>query len=167
MTTFSSRNVSEALVPVGIADIWTAVSDPEVLAELTPLVRRIDADGDTWIWHLSGISALGVSVRPTFTEHMTFDHERAIRFRHVPPDGRSERAGARGTYELEAVASDATQLAIDITLCVELPLPMVSRRAVTRVMSVTMKRTGDRFAENLYRHLGLDPDGARATVRSA
>ncbi len=164
LTTFSSRNVSEAVVPAAVSDIWAVVSDPGALADLTPLVQRIDADGDTWVWHLSGISALGVTVAPSFTEHMTFETERAIRFQHRPPDGHSERAGAHGTYELEEVADDVTRLAIDLTLCVELPLPKLTRRAVTKVMATTMQRTGDRFASNLYRRLGLDPGQLAATA---
>ncbi len=80
--------------------------------------------------------------------------------------GALERAGAHGTYELTPRADDTTHLVIDITLCVELPLPKLSRRAVTKVMSATMQRTGDRFAHNLYRRLGLDPDIATITVPS-
>jgi carbon monoxide dehydrogenase subunit G len=159
LTTFSSRNVSEAVVPVGRAEIWSIVSDPRSLSELTPLVRRIDDHGDVWVWHLAGISALGVSVEPTFTELMVFDELRSIRFDHRPPDGRSERAGAHGTYELDDV-DVGTHLFIDLTLCVELPLPKLSRRAVESVMASTMQRTGDRFARNLFRRLGLDPAAA-------
>ena len=33
----------------------------------------------------------------------------------------------------------------------------LSRRAVERVMATTMQRTGDRFATNLYHHLGIEP----------
>jgi hypothetical protein len=40
---------------------------------------------------------------------------------------------------------------------VDLPLPKLSRRAVERVMAESMQRAGDRFAENLYRHLDIDP----------
>ena len=147
-------------MPVGVAEIWSLVSDPGSLTELTPLVRRIDADGDVWVWHLAGISALGVSVEPTFTELMTFEELRSIRFEHRPPDGRSERSGAHGTYELDGVDDERTRLFVDLTLCVELPLPRISRRAVEAVMASTMQRTGDRFARNLYRRLGLDPAGA-------
>ncbi len=157
MTTFSTRNQSVADVPVDGGAIWAVLTDPDLLASLTPLVASIDADGDTWIWHLRGISALGVSVAPTFTEHMTFREPSSIRYEHRPPDGRSERAGANGVYELEELSTQRTRLTIDITLCVELPLPRLSRRAVERVMATTMQRTGDRFATNLYHHLGIEP----------
>ena len=40
-------------------------------------------------------------------------------------------------------------------MSVELPLPRLSAPAVERVMRVTMARTGDRFSDNLLRHLGL------------
>lgn len=123
---------------------------------LTAKGRWSDAEGDVWIWHLLGVGALGVSVAPTFTERMTFREPSSIHYEHHLPDGRTERAGANGVYELEERADGCTRLSIDITLCVELPLPRLSRRAVERVMATTMRRTGDRFAVNLYRHLGND-----------
>ena len=157
MATFSSRNVSDAVVPVAPPVIWPVLADATELTALTPLVRAIDADGDTWVWHLRGIAALGVSVEPSFTEHMAFDEARSITFEHRPPPGDVERAGAQGRYELHDLGDGRTRLFIDITLCVELPLPRLSRRAVEKVMAATMQRTGDRFAVNLYRRLGLDP----------
>jgi len=157
MSTFSSRNVSSADVPASGADIWRVLTDAPLLARLTPLVKRIDADGSTWVWHLAGISALGVTVAPTFTEQMTFTEPSEIVFAHRPPDGRSERAGANGVYRLTELDAGRTRLGIDITLCVELPLPRLSRRVVEGVMAASMQRTGDRFAINLYDHLGIDP----------
>ena len=94
---------------------------------------------------------------------MDFVEARSITFEHRPPDGRSERAGAHGRYELHDLGEERTRLSIDITLCVELPLPRLSRRAVEKVMAATMQRTGDRFAVNLYRRLGVDPSMAVAT----
>ena len=164
MATFSARNVSEAVVPAAAGDIWRVLEDAGELAALTPLVRRIDVVGDTWVWHLRGISALGVSVAPSFTEQMAFDEERRITFEHRPPDGRHERAGAHGVYELSELSTGRTRLFIDITLCVELPLPRLSRRAVERVMATTMQRTGDRFGLNLYRRLDIDPATATTTT---
>lgn len=160
MTTFSSRNRSTAVVPATRQQIWAIVSDPVALAELTPLVRSIEAHGDRWRWHLSGVSALGVSVAPGFTERMLFTEGARIEFHHDPPEGVHERAGAEGTYDLADAEEGRTRLAIDITVEVELPLPRVSKRAVERVMASTMTRTGDRFARNLYARLGLDPSWA-------
>ncbi|MCU1502301.1 MAG: Polyketide cyclase / dehydrase and lipid transport, partial [Ilumatobacteraceae bacterium] len=162
LAAFSSRNESVAVVTVGRQRIWSVLRDADALASLTPLVRSIDVDGDVWTWHLRGISALGASVAPTFTERMTFDEPREIGFAHRPPDGRSERAGANGTYVLDAVGDESTRLSIDITLCVELPLPRLSRRAVEKAMAAMMQRTGDRFAVNLYQRLGIDAAGVDA-----
>lgn len=163
MSTFSSRNQSTAIVPAKRQDIWALLSDADSLASLTPLVKGITAEGDEWCWNLAGISALGVTVAPTFTERMTFVEGEQIEFRHDPP-GRNERAGANGTYELSDAPAGATQLYIDITICVELPLPRLSRRAVEGVMATTMAKTGDRFARNLYEKLGLDPADASKSV---
>lgn len=157
MTTFSSRNRSTAEVPASRDAIWSVLSDPDALARLTPLVRGITADDDLWCWQLNGISALGVSVAPAFTERMTFTDGTCIAFRPDPPFGERQRAGATGTYELSDGDEGTTHLAIDITIDVDLPLPKLSAKAVERVMASTMARTGDRFARNLYGELGLDP----------
>ena len=138
--------------------IWDALTDPALLAELTPLVKRIEAKGDRWSWTLAGISGLGIEVAPTFTERMTFVPISRIDYVHEPPPGKSERAGVDGTYLITKVDDHSTKLAIDLTLCAELPLPSFSRSLVEGIMARSMGRTGDAFARNLYRHLGLDPD---------
>jgi carbon monoxide dehydrogenase subunit G len=168
---FEARNVSTGHVPVPRRRVWEILRSPDDLAEMTPLLDGISVDGDTWCWKLSGISALGVEVSPSFTERMTFHPESEIQFRHDPPAGARERAGARGVYTLEDtvddMGGDATQLCIDITLHVDLPLPRASRRAVERVMSSTMVRTGDVFARRLYEKLRVDPAHAHhETVRA-
>ena len=157
VATFSSRNISVAVVPAARHRIWEVLADAATLASLTPLVTAIDAHGDVWTWHLRGISALGVSVTPTFTERMTFVDLSEIRFSHEPPDAKNERAGANGIYTLEAVDDGHTKLSVDITLCVELPLPRLARSAVQSTMGAMMQRTGDRFATNLYSRLSIDP----------
>lgn len=151
-------------MPVAPEQIWDALTDPELLAELTPLVDRIEARGDEWAWTLAGISGLGIEVAPTFTERMTFVPISRIDYVHEPPPGRSERAGVDGTYLITRVGDDRSKLAIDLTLCVELPLPGFSRGVVEGVMARSMARTGDAFARNLYRHLDLDPDAVSIKV---
>jgi len=155
VTRFSSRNLSVATVPASVDALWSVVTDTAVLAELTPLVAHIDADGDRWAWTLAGVSALGVTVAPTFSERMTFEPKQRILFEHDPPAGVHERAGADGFYELVEVDSSTTRLTIDITAWVELPLPSLARGAVEGVMATTMRRAGDAFARRLYRHLGI------------
>ena len=157
MVTFSSRNTSVAVVPAGRERIWAVLRDADSLAALTPLVQSIDVSEDVWVWHLRGISAVGVSVTPSFTELMSFDAPNQIRFAHQPPNGRNERAGAGGTYGLERIDDGHTRLSIDITLCVELPLPSLSRRVVEATIASMMQRMGDRFATNLYERLSIDP----------
>jgi carbon monoxide dehydrogenase subunit G len=157
MARFESRNVSEAAVAAPREDIWAIVTSPDALAELTPLIDRITADGDRWCWQLKRISALGVNVEPSFTEHMTFEDGRRMTFEHRPPPGKSEVAGASGVYTLADRPDGGTDLSVDITIHVELPWPSISRRAVQRVMAGLMARTGDKFAENLYARLGITP----------
>jgi len=154
MNRFSATTDTEAVVAAGREAIWAVLTDPEVLPRLTPLLHRIDTDGDLWRWELSSIRVLATSVAPSFTEQMKLDPPRRIDFTHAPPPGRRERAGAEGWYLLEEVTG-GTRLRISLTLSVDLPLARAARPAVERVMSSVMARTGERFSANLLRHLGL------------
>jgi carbon monoxide dehydrogenase subunit G len=154
MNSFSATTDSEATVPADRDAIWGALTDPEVLPRLTPLLRHIEADGDLWRWEMSRIPVLGVSISPSFTERMTFDAPRRIDYTHAPPAGRHERTAAEGWYVLDEVPG-GTHLHISLTLTVELPLARVAGPAVRRVMETVMARTGDRFASNLMRHLSV------------
>lgn len=161
MTRFGTRVESDDLVGAPREDIFGVLQDPSLLAQLTPLVSDISVvDNDHWRWQLIGISALGTRFHPCFTVEMRFREFDRIDFTHDPLDG-EEPAGAEGVYELEAVAPDdafpdgATRVAIVLDVHVDLPLPSMSRRAVESVMKRTMNRTGDRFAGNLRRHLGI------------
>jgi hypothetical protein len=133
------------------------LTDPDALTEMTPMLAGITVDGDRWCWRLGGIHALGIDFAPSFTERMVFHAPSRIEFHHEPPPGARERAGADGVYELAERGPDCTHLSIDLTIHVDLPLPALSRRAVERVMTSTMARTGDVFAERLAHRLGIDP----------
>lgn len=163
MSSFSATTENEAVVPADRMAIWAALTDPTVLRELTPLLDKIDSNGDVWKWHMKRISALGVGITPIFTELMTFDEGKRIEYTHQPPAGVTERTGAEGVYELSDV-DGGTLLKISLTLTVELPLPKRVGPAVRRVMKATMERTGDKFAANLDRHLGID-DSQSAAVQ--
>jgi carbon monoxide dehydrogenase subunit G len=157
VTWFSARNISVSTVPVSSDQIWQLITDPDMLAALTPLVRSIRASGSNWTWTLNGIEGLGLKVEPVFTERMEFTEGRQIVFAHDPPNGVNERAGVEGTYDLTPEGDRATGLKVDLVLRVDLPLPGLSRPAVERVMHSSMQVTGRRFASNLYEKLGLDP----------
>lgn len=152
MTRFSATNLSQAVVAVPRADIWAVLTDPELLPRLTPLLRRIETDGDRWRWHLAGLSVLGVGISPVFTERMTFTDQKRIEYTHAPPRGVTERTGAEGWYELTDV-EHGTRLEISLTLHVDLPITGLARPAVTAIMEQTMQQMGDRFSANLLRHL--------------
>ena len=154
MNRFSATNESEAVVAADRADIWAVLTSPIMLPKLTPLLTKIDADGDLWRWHLIRLNVLGVGVGSEFTERMKFEDGKRIDYFHEPPAGSNERTGAEGWYVLSD-HKDGTHLAISLTLNVELPLPRASKGVVQRVMAQTMQRTGDRFSVNLYKHLGI------------
>lgn len=153
MTRFEATNRSNDTLPVPPEPIWDVLTDPALLARMTPLIDRIvEVDEHHWRWHLTTIGGVGVAVAPCFTVRMDFDENQRIDFTHAPR-GR-ERAGADGVYTLTAVEG-GTHLAVDMTVHVDLPLPAASGPAVTRVMHATMARMGERFAHNLCRHLGV------------
>ncbi len=165
MPRFESTSASQADVPAPRSRIWAVVASPDRLAQLTPLIQRITAAGDLWCWQLKSVSAMGMQVAPSFTEHMAFEDERRITFEHRPPAGRSERAGAKGVYTLADMPDGGTHLSVEITVHVELPLPAISRRAVERAMGSMMARTGEKFAENLFAYVGIA--GGPAAARTA
>jgi hypothetical protein len=153
VTRFEARNTSSDTLPVPPGPIWEVLTSPSLLAEMTPLIERIvEVDADHWRWHLTHIAGVGVAVSPCFTVRMDFDRTRRIDFTHAPVG--KERAGADGIYTLEPVEG-GTHLSVDMTVHVDLPLPALSRPAVTRVMHATMHRMGERFAHNLCAHLGV------------
>jgi carbon monoxide dehydrogenase subunit G len=167
VTWFSARNISLSRVPVCPEAIWSLVTDPESLASLTPLVRSIESSGEHWLWTLNGIEGLGLKVEAAFTERMEFIDQRQIIFAHEPRDGAHERAAVEGIYDLVPNGAAITELKVDLTLSVDLPLPRLSRIAVERIMHTTMRATGQRFASNLYVRLGLDPDDVAITELAA
>lgn len=154
MTVFRHTTDDDAFIAAPRHEIWRALTDPDLLPRLTPLLRSIRADGDTWRWEMVRIAALGVAIEPFFTEAMSFTPERRIEFHHAPPAGTRERTGAEGWYRL-ADADGGTRLSIMLTYSVDLPLPRASGLAVRGVMRTMMDRTGDRFAKNLAQHLGV------------
>ena len=154
MSRFSATTESVAVVAAERSVLWSVLIDPDLLPKLTPLLRRIETDGDLWRWHMVGLSVLGIGISPVFTERMTFDSEMRIDYTHEQPEGANERTGAEGSYVLADV-EDGTHLAISLTLNVELPLPGLAGPAVRTVMQETMQRTGERFSANLLQHLGL------------
>ncbi|WP_395658151.1 CoxG family protein [Nocardioides sp.] len=155
MTRFSADTRAEAVVAAPRAEIWAALTDPSLVAELTPFVRRITEDGDHWRWEMSGLKVLGVGVAPAFTERMSYDEPSRIDFRHDPPAGATERSSVEGWYALEEVEA-GTRLTTSLEITLDLPLPRASRRAVRRTMSSVIDQMGDRFARNLLDHLGAE-----------
>lgn len=153
MAVFTATVTSQADISAKRQDVWAALTDPVLLPKLTPLLRSIDADGDTWTWHMARIGGLGTSIVASFTEAMTFDEGTRIAYTHAPPKGVKERSGAEGVYRLADI-DGGTHLDIELTLSVELPLPKASTTAVQKIMKRTMDHTGDKFSANLLAHLG-------------
>lgn len=152
MPWFETSTESEAVVPAPPEEIWAVLTDPDLVARLTPLVEHIEADGDTWRWQLARLPVLGVSLTPAFTEHMRFEEGRRIDYTHTPAEGHREHAGVDGWYLLER-ADEGTSLAIGLTVKADLPLPRISGPAVRTAMRGVMASMGAGFSRNLLRHL--------------
>lgn len=153
MATFSIRDSNRDALSAPRDEVWPVMEDPDLIAQLMPLVDRIEVRGEHWRWCLANVGALGVSVSPCFTVAMTIVEPERIEFRHDPPPGARERAGASGAYGLVPF-DGGTVLDIDLEMSVELPLPRLSRGAVQQVMATTTRIAGDRFFANLCAHLG-------------
>lgn len=152
MTRFSARNVSDAVLRATPEEVWAILTDPELLVRFTPNLKRIDADGDVWTWHLTRIPVLSSAIEPSFTELMEFDRPQRITFKH-DETRTEEKAGVVGEYFLEPVTG-GTHVSIDLEIWVELPFPRVARPAVERVMSGVVAGMGFRFGQNVRRYLG-------------
>ncbi len=153
MTRFSASTEATAVVKATRQEIWDLLVDPDAIAEMTPFVKRITADGDHWRWEMSGLEVLGKNVSPAFTEKMTFTDLERIEFRHDPPEGTTERSAVEGWYDLSD-ADEGTRLATSLEITLDLPLPKVSSKAVTATMSGVIEKMGDRFSKNLLDRLG-------------
>ena len=149
---FSASTTSEAVVDAERARLWDVLTDPAALAELTPMLSSVEADGDLWRWQMVKVPVLGASLTPAFTERMVMvEHER-IDFTHAPPAGADERAGVDGWYTLTDT-DRGTHLATSLTVRVQLPLARVAAPAVTTAMRTVLATMGHGFARNLVRRL--------------
>jgi carbon monoxide dehydrogenase subunit G len=155
MTRFTASTAAEAVVAAPRQQIWDVLVDPDKIAELTPFLKRVTAEGEHWRWEMSGLDVLGVKVAPAFTERMVFDDLERIEFHHDPPAGEKERSGVEGWYDLSD-AEGGTHLATSLEITLDLPLPGLSRSAVVAAMKGVMGTMGDRFSANLLRELGVE-----------
>ena len=155
MTRFSAHTRAGAVVAAPREQIWTALTDPALVAELTPFVRTIEASGEHWRWQMGGLKVLGVGVAPAFTERMTFDEPSRIEFRHDPPDGTTERSAVEGWYELTEV-DEGTRLGTSLEITLDLPLPRAASSAVQATMCRVIDQMGERFSRNLLAHLDAE-----------
>lgn len=154
MAIFRATTTATALVAASPEAIWQVLTSPELVAELTPLLDRIDAEGDRWHWQMSGLDVLGLKVAPAFTEQMTFTPYHRIEFQHAPPPGVVERSGVEGWYGL-VEAPGGTQLSTSLEISLDLPLPRLAGPGVRAAMTGVVTTMGDRFSRNLLGHLGL------------
>jgi carbon monoxide dehydrogenase subunit G len=153
MATFRARDRSSAVLRSPRSAVWAALTDPELIARITPFVTSIEVAGDRWTWRMGTIPVLGMSVAPTFTEVMDLHPEERIVFTH-DPDRPDEMTSVMGTYDLVDHPGGGTDVSIDLQIACNLPLPGLARPAVERVMAGVVKHMGTAFSRNLLKHLG-------------
>lgn len=152
VTRFRARNKSEATIKAAPERAWEVLADPELLVRFTPNLRRIDADGNNWTWHLTRLPVLSSAIEPSFTVLMEFEEPRRIVF-HGDESRTHENAGVEGEYHLKPVGG-STHLSVDLSIWVDLPLPGLTRPAVERLMTTVVAAMGMRFGQNMRRYLG-------------
>jgi len=154
MASFTTGTVSEATVTAHPEEVWSALSEPTLIAQLTPFLKKVSPHGDEhWVWELTRIPVLGKSFSFTFTERMSFDEPHRIEFVHDPSAGTDhELAGVEGWYALTRHPK-GTHLQTSMDITVELPFPALTRPAVTAAMKGVVALMGQRFSSNLLHHL--------------
>ena len=153
MATFTTSNRSVATVTAEVHEVWEVLTDPALLAKLTPFLHSVTEHGEHWVWQLTKVPVLGKSFSFTFRELMDFDEPHRIDFTHDPAPGAQETAGVVGFYAL-APHAKGTHLETSMTITVELPFPGLVRPAVTAAMRGVIAIMGQRFAHNLLHQLG-------------
>ena len=152
MGVFSATTTARAVVPHERSRIWDVLVDPALVAQMTPFVKRIAANGEHWHWSMAGLEVMGVGFAPSFTERMVLKDKERLEFHHEPPGDEKERAGVNGWYDLSD-ADGGTRLETSLEICVSLPLPRAAGPAVRSTMKGVMATMGDRFSKNLLDHL--------------
>jgi carbon monoxide dehydrogenase subunit G len=152
MATFSTSNRSGATVTAGVAEVWEALTDPTLIARLTPFLHSVRPEGEHWVWQLSKVPVLGKSFSFTFRERMDFQPTTRIDFTHDPRPGADESAGVVGWYAL-AEHPRGTRLETSMEITVDLPFPGLLRPAVETAMKGVIAVMGQRFSHNLLQHL--------------
>ena len=73
MATFTTSNRSVADVTADVNDVWEVLTDPDLLARLTPFLHSVTEHGEHWVWQLTKVPVLGKNFSFTFRELMVFD----------------------------------------------------------------------------------------------
>lgn len=153
VATFTAKTQSSAVLTSSRDAVWAALTDPALIARLTPYVSSIEVEGDRWIWSLTKIPVVGLSVAPRFTEVMDFQPQTRIDYHH--DESRSdEMAGVEGIYVLGDHEGGGTDVEIELAVSCTLPLPGAMRSVVQAAMSRVIDHMGVVFSRNLLRHLG-------------
>ena len=153
MATFSTSNRSAATVTADVDAVWDVLTDPALVARLTPFLQTVRPEGEHWVWQMTKVPVLGKSFSFTFRERMDFDPRTRIDFTHDPAPGSKETAGVTGWYALKEHPR-GTRLETSMEITVDLPFPGLVRPAVETAMKGVIAVMGQRFSHNLLQHLG-------------
>ena len=122
MATFTTANRSTATITADVDAVWDVLTDPDLIARLTPFLKSVEEEGTHWVWQMTKVPVLGKSFSFTFRERMDFDEPHRIDFTHDPAPGADEAAGVTGWYAL-APRPAGTHLETSMQITVEPALP--------------------------------------------
>jgi hypothetical protein len=150
-------------LPVPRSQVWSALHDPQVLANALPGLRALTATGDD---QYAITIEFGVgSVRGVYEGSFALTDGRELELCTV----RADASGAPGTVHavaevrLEDLNGDGTRLRYSADANVAGPVAGVGQR----LMTASAKRTTDRFIEGLQRELSAPEDRHREVPGSA
>ena len=153
MATFTTANRSTATITADVDAVWDVLTDPHLIARLTPFLQSVEEEGTHWVWRMTKVPVLGKSFSFTFRERMDFDEPHRIDFTHDPAPGADEAAGVAGWYALAPRAAGHAPRDLDADHR-RPAVPRVVRPAVVAAMKGVVALMGQRFAHNLLTHLG-------------
>ena len=153
MATFSTSNRSAATVTADVEAVWDVLTDPALVARLTPFLQRVRRGGRALgLAADEGARCSARASRSRSASGWTSTPHR-IDFTHDPAPGADEAAGVVGWYALALVRMGRTSRRRWRSPSTS-PSPVSSGPPSITAMKGVVALMGQRFSHNLLSHLG-------------
>ena len=53
MATFTTANRSTATITADVDAVWDVLTDPDLVARLTPFLQSVEEEGTHWVWRMT------------------------------------------------------------------------------------------------------------------